>query len=279
MIHGSCVSRDLFNAQPHLGEISEYVARQSWLSAGNPWRRPAHPDGLASSFRSRQLHGDFDGTGFERIAVALGRGDHLVLDLCDERLGVYVDLAGQCVTASQELKESLWYEHVREQGMYLPFGESEHLAAWTAAALRLRDALARRHAMGRTVLLAPDFADRDESGAAMAGSLGRSVHEWNEAYAPYYRAARELGFDVVRIRDVEADSGHRWGLAAFHYTGAVYAEAAREIAARWLRAVAGAEAGDEGGDRRQKPDSGGGAPELTAPRQQPSEGEAWLAQG
>lgn len=250
MIHGSCVSRDLLSFHPELGEVSDYVARQSWLSQERPWPVPAVPDGLASSFRLRQLRADFEGNGRARVATAMARGDNLLLDLCDERLGVHVDLAGRVVTASQELRESAWHGSITQCALHLRFGESEHLEAWTLAARGLRDLLTSGDAMARTVLLALPFADQDETGTELAGSLGRTVDEWNAAYAPYYRVARELGFHTVGVSRVTADSLHQWGRAPFHYTREVYAEVAHRIMDHWsgdatLSAAASHRAGPE----------------------------------
>ncbi len=232
-IFGSCVSRDLLALHPELGELTGYIARQSWLSAGRPWPLPNCPDGLDSDFRRRQLHGDFTGHAFETVREAAERGDYLLMDLVDERLGIYTNLAGQSVTASEELKESAWYPEVQEQGLYTAFGESEHVAAWKAAAAQLYSVLAECGAIGRTIIVAPDFAALDDEGHDVSGSLGRSSAAWNEAYAPYYARARELGFEVLRIDAVRADSGHQWGAAPFHYVPEVYTEMARRIRDRW----------------------------------------------
>lgn len=232
-IYGSCVSRDLLALHPELGELTGYVARQSWLSADHSWPRPDCPDGLDSDFRRRQLRGDFAGNAFEMVREALERGNYLLIDLVDERLGIYTNLAGQSVTASQELKESAWYPEVQEQGLYTAFGDSEHVAAWKDAAAKLYSAVAECGALGRTIVVAPDFAALDDEGHDVSGSLGRSSVTWNEAYAPYYACARELGFEVLRIDAVRADSGHQWGAAPFHYVPEVYAEMARRITERW----------------------------------------------
>ncbi len=232
-IFGSCVSRDLLAFHPELGELTGYIARQSWLSADCSWPLPDCPDGLDSDFRRRQLQGDFAGNAFAAVREAAARGDYLLLDLVDERLGIYTNLAGQSVTASQELKESAWYVKVKEQGLYTAFGEPEHYAEWKVAAARLHGVIAEFEALGRTVIVAPDFAVHDSEGRMVRGSLGRTSTEWNEVYAPYYECARDLGFEVLRIEDVRADSGHQWGAAPFHYVPEVYAEMAGRIGVSW----------------------------------------------
>ena len=232
-IFGSCVSRDLLAFHPELGELTGYIARQSWLSADHPWPLPDYPDGLDSEFRQRQLHGDFAGNAFAAVREATERGDYLLIDLVDERLGIYTNLAAQGVTASQELKESAWYPQVQEQGLYTAFGEPEHYEEWKAAAARLYAMMSGNGTPGNTVIVAPNFASQDDEGRDVKESLGRSSAAWNQAYAPYYAGARDLGFEVLRIVDVRADSQHQWGAAPFHYTPEVYAEIARRIAERW----------------------------------------------
>lgn len=234
-IFGSCVSRDLLAFHPELGELSGYIARQSWLSADQAWPQPEHADALDSDFRRRQLHGDFAGNAFETVRDAAKRGNHLLMDLVDERLGIYTNLAGQSVTASQELKESAWYPQVQGEGFYTAFGSPEHFAEWRAAAARLHGVLAECGALERTVIIAPNFAEKDDEGRDVSGSLGRSSAAWNEAYAPYYDCARALGFEVLRVENVRADSQHRWGAAPFHYVPEVYAQMARRVAEIWGR--------------------------------------------
>ncbi|MFT3942390.1 MAG: DUF6270 domain-containing protein [Ancrocorticia sp.] len=232
-VFGSCVSRDLLAFHPELGEVTGYIARQSWLSAERGWPLPEHPDGLDSDFQHRLLCGDFAGNAFAAVQEAAQRGDYLLLDLVDERLGIYTNFAGYNVTASQELKESAWYGQVQEQGLYTAFGEPEHYAEWKAAAARLHEVIVGCGAIERTIILAPDFAAQDEEGHDVHGSLGRTSADWNEAYAPYYQCARELGFEVLHLADVCADSGHQWGAAPFHYVAEVYAEMAHRISDRW----------------------------------------------
>lgn len=232
-IYGSCVSRDLLALHPELGELTGYVARQSWLSADHSWPRPDCPDGLDSDFRRRQLRGDFAGNAFEMVREALERGNYLLIDLVDERLGIYTNLAGCSVTASQELKESAWYSQVQEQGLYTAFGEAEHIGAWRATAAQLYSILAECGAAGRTLVVAPDFAALDDEGRDVIGSLGRTSAEWNQAYGPYYEYACGLGFEVLRLESVRADSRHQWGAAPFHYVRDVYTEMARRIGDRW----------------------------------------------
>lgn len=234
-IFGSCVSRDLLAFHPELGELTGYIARQSWLSADLAWPKPELPDELDSDFRRRQLHGDFAGNAFETVRDAAKRGDHLLLDLVDERLGIYTNLAGQSVTASQELKESAWYPQVQEEGFYTGFGTPEHFAEWRAAAARLHGVIAECGALARTAIIAPNFAVENDEGREVSGSLGRSSAAWNEAYAPYYDCARALGFEVLRVEDVRADSQHQWGAAPFHYVPEVYAQMAQRVIEIWGR--------------------------------------------
>src|SRR5699024_4149966 len=61
-------------------------------------------------------------------------------------------------------------------------------------------------------------------GELAPGSLGNSPAEANELYERYYDHLEGLGFACLSVDPeiVIADPEHRWGLAPFHYTQAVY---------------------------------------------------------
>ena len=161
-IYGSCVSRD---TQPFLGpdwRISEYIARQSFISAANGPVQPWGKSVLTSAFQNRSMAGDFAGDFLSRFFQHVLEVDILVMDLVDERLGVYRTSHGGYVTLSWEFESSGLASQSPDELVHIDFGSDEHFALWSAAAESLLEAIRATPIV--PIVLAPAWAAKADNG-------------------------------------------------------------------------------------------------------------------
>ena len=221
-IYGSCVSRD---TQPHLGEgwtSTKYIARQGMISAAN---RPAEIVGdsaLTSKFQNECLQGDIKSSLFTEIDKHAESTDIFVLDLVDERRGVYEVGDRTYITDSWELGESKLLQKLDAQPRRIAFGTDEHFDLWRKAADAVMVKLATT---GRPVIvLAPEWAERADDGQKNLQIRGILASQFNADYKRYLEHLRSYGVTVFTAgQDVAvAAAEHQWGLAPYHYVKPVY---------------------------------------------------------
>jgi hypothetical protein len=231
-IWGSCVARDTFEYLPSQEfTLLRYVARQSAVSAASRPVSLVEPPKLPSAFQHRMLVGDFASNLRAELAVHTST-DLVLLDLVDERLGVYVLPDDTVLTRSLELIQSNIEARLPEGTRYLKFGTPEHYERWSASVEELGGALCNLVPDAKVVLLDVPWAQRSASGAETPRSFGVSAADANPRFRPYVvRAVEALGAHLVSLqdRDVTADDNHVWGLAPFHYTAQVYEAAVERL--------------------------------------------------
>lgn len=227
-IYGSCVARDSVDlAGGDRFEVTDYVARQSLISAGRDASARFPDDAqVSSAFQRRMMEADFAGDLEQRLTVAAETADVLLWDITDERHGVHVFEDGAVVTRSIDVVAVPEALAAVEKGRHLPFGTDEHFELWATRAHELRDRLVALALFDRVLVLQVPWALVTSDGRETPGSMGTSAFEANEAYRRYYQHLRDLGFRVIELQPlgVIADPEHRWGLAPFHYTQGVYEE-------------------------------------------------------
>lgn len=233
LVYGSCVARDTVEfAAAETVELLGYIARQSLISAGSD--AGAHlPQELSvsSPFQERMIVADFAGSLFERVAATAGDIDVLLWDLADERHGVYRFDDGTVATRSIDTLRIPELEARFGTSEHIPFGTAEHFAIWSEHVERF-EALLRSHGLfDRTVVLEVPWAVLTTEGGPTPWSMGVRAKDANNSYQPYYELLRQRGFRRVELpaEVVLADPEHRWGLAPFHYTPAVYREVLRQL--------------------------------------------------
>ena len=217
---GSCVSRDALSHAPEGVAIVAYEARQSLASAFAP-AVPVPPvvQSLSSGFQRRMLTSDHTKGLPDRLRVIAPSTDLLVWDLVDERLGVWVSETS-VTTDSVEWRGLEAEGAAPPRGRHVPFGSEEHQGLFTASLGLWRELLEETGLLGRTVLLAPRWAQRTVSGDDPGLSFGLGAQEGNDATDRYLELVREhVGVPVIG-RDVETRAGddHRWGRAPFHFS-------------------------------------------------------------
>lgn len=234
MIFGSCVSRDTLS---HLGwTAAEYVARQSFISAVAGPASITEPWHLDSAFQSRSLRGDLEGNAFKALDHVSQDIDVALIDLTDERLGVFDVAGGGTLTHSWELESSGLLESAATRLRKVEFGSQEHFDRWRSAA----DHVVERF-VGRGVpiiVVAPDWAERTVRSSDELFYRGRPVKEYNwlfERYVAHLEGMEYPSLRVVRLSRevVRASEDNRWGLAPYHYSLATYQLLAERIEAAW----------------------------------------------
>ena len=224
-IYGSCVSRDTITAaRPGEFEIVGYVARQSLISmARNAF--DAWPEGfrLESNFQQRVVQGDWLGNAWWRLLQEKDDLDLVLLDLTDERFGVYRRDDQSVITRSIDMMGTELEETASEFEL-LPFGSEPHLELFNRAAQEFAGQLKKNGLFEKTVVLRVPWASETEEHQPTPVSLNLSAKRANEIFPQYYAVLEKLGFRFIDVprESVCAFSSHQWGVAAFHYIPAVY---------------------------------------------------------
>ncbi|MFI2485268.1 DUF6270 domain-containing protein [Promicromonospora kroppenstedtii] len=233
-VYGSCVSRDTFNALPQDGyELVDYVARQSMISAARPpLAYPLDLSVISSRFQQRMVQGALSGSLYGTLDRHATDTDLVLVDLTDERAGVFEMPDGSYVTRSIELDGAGLTQQISDASTrYLRFGTDEHFEVFGWAAQTLRAELDRLQLTERTLVLAPNWAEHSVDGQYSGDSYGYAPADANYFQQRYVDLLENyLGLRTVRLADTRSDTGHQWGLAPFHFAGPVYTYFAQAIA-------------------------------------------------
>lgn len=242
-IYGSCVSRDTFeHLDPEQFSLVHYVARQSALSATTRPVELMAPPSAASRFQQRMLEGDFRSTLRPLLQQHANETDVLLVDLTDERLGVYLLPDGTVVTRSVELIESGAEQSLPAGTHYVQFGTQQHFEFWSGAIQALGDTIRQTMPHASVALLNVPWAEWSESGAPTPDSFGVTAAQANPVFDSYAEIAGEaLGAHVITLDPADVVSGphHPWGDAPFHYAERVYLDIVRRLTGSEGRSVWG----------------------------------------
>ena len=233
LVYGSCVARDTIEFADSSGvDLRGYVARQSLLSAGSD--ASSHlPESMSvsSKFQERMIRADFAGIFPERLASMTDTIDVLLWDLTDERHGVHRFPDGTVVTRSIDTMRVDEIAKELERATHIPFGSNEHFSLWRERVDAFEQQLRALSLFQRTIVLEVPWAILTVEGKPSPWSMGVRAKDANERFRRYYDLLRVRGFRMVVLSDADvlADPAHRWGLAPFHYTDAVYRELLRQL--------------------------------------------------
>lgn len=233
LVYGSCVARDTIEfAEADTVELRGYIARQSLLSAGSDASShlPELTD-VSSKFQARMIHADFSGGFLERLRSLATETDVLLWDLADERHGVHRFPDGTVVTRSIDTMKVASVSETLDEVELVPFGTDEHFALWRERVDAFAATLQTLGLFDRTIVLEVPWAVRTTEGDPSPWSMGVRASEANKRFRRYYDELRQRGFRRVELPEevVLADPAHRWGLAPFHYSPAVYREVLRQL--------------------------------------------------
>ena len=234
IIYGSCVTRDMFEFAPPPGtHLIDYVARQSWCSIGNPANSGALESvRLESPFQNRSFQGDLRGDAVDRIAAGLRRNPnaHLLIDLTDERGGVYAGPDGAVVTRNLDVVGNGIYGKLPEEWERLSFGFLGYSLLFGDAATKLKRSLTSLGIWERTTVIGNLWAHEDAEGQQVYASE-RDAEAMNPLLGDCYDFLEDQGWHVIRMEGVKpiADVGHKWGPSPFHYDRAYYQEMSKRV--------------------------------------------------
>lgn len=227
---GSCVSRDVARIYPERLVASDYIARQSWISAFSYVALDRDvSEYFRSQFQAKMVAGDFEGSFPISILGSDLSFDFLVLDLVDERLGVLKTPSGY-VTNSYELRNSGLKKTI-PGSRSIEFGSEEHFDLWCRSAVRLYSLLKILGLVDRTVLIRCKYSVVSDEGVELSGRMRIAPQIWNARFTRYYDFAAALGFVVIDVPQnlSVAASNHAWGLEAFHYVNEFYGFVADQL--------------------------------------------------
>lgn len=228
-IFGGCVSRDTVEfAQSVDFKVARYVARQSLLSVGSNATSSMPQYKLESDFQQRILTGDLEGNLLWEVSRNKNV-DLIIWDLVVERSGVWEFADGSIATNSSELRRVWSAPKLRRSARKIDFGTREHLRRWQGAASLFVEFLNLNGLKEKTIVLAPEWAERRADGVKTGKIRGASAKRYNRTYEKYYTILEQLGVPVAKIPDTVADPNHKWGNAPFHYTLPTYRALENEI--------------------------------------------------
>lgn len=230
-VYGSCVSRDVIRVDAGKTGLAPggYIARQSVVSAmSGPVDLPSTPSLLKSSFQRRMVEGDVRSNCMEQIRNVADTTDILLMDLIDERFGVF-PVGDGYVTDSDEFKQCGWRSILPERPL-ISFGSERHLHLFKGSFTRFVEFLVEVAIYDRTYLLLPKFATESLQGDNFE-HLVIPPTKRNLDFEPYYAYAKESGISVIRPPEhlTIADKNHLWGLGPVHYADGFYQWVASEL--------------------------------------------------
>lgn len=197
-IHGSCVSRDTCDlALGAKSSVRSYVARQSIISVDQPTdnsylRQLKFP----SDFKQKSFTGDLLGDAFIRLSEA-SEVDLLLLDLVDERLGLFVSPEGEVITQSTDGRSISAYNNL-PWGL-IEFGTAEHFMRFKSAWVHYSDRLKELNLFERTVLIQAPWAVWDSNGQRALPDTNDGPKYFNRKYKRYYRLIKNSGVRVIKV--------------------------------------------------------------------------------
>ncbi|KAB1947899.1 DUF6270 domain-containing protein [Brevibacterium linens] len=195
-IFGSCVSRDSAEFMPE-AEVVVYVARHSVSSLESPHGADEIDlSELSSTFQSRMVTSDLNGSGFERIATEANDLDVVLLDLVDERRGFWQFTDGTSMTNSIEIEFCGAARAASRGGARLvEFGTDEHFFTWKSGYIKLIDGLKGAGLWEKTILLDIEWAGAvDGAQHPQSDSLAKLGRRWRRLQ----RGSREMSRSLSR---------------------------------------------------------------------------------
>ena len=238
-VYGSGISLDVMNGFSLPAETDFTVTGQSLASLTGPVD-PNRLD-LLSPADSSIVTDDARGSVLDLVDERGDDLDLLVIDLGNERAGVARLAGGGLLTLSSELHLSGALDGV-DVIRRVPFGSEEHFQLFRSGLDLLVARLQAHHLVERTFALNLDLAvlaDRALRADVVAlADCRRMALTANPVFERYFAALAERGINGLRLTSEQTrmDPDHPRGLAADHFTPAVY-ETARRAGASFATAL------------------------------------------
>lgn len=212
-------------------EISGYVARQSLISSFAPAGISTvdvedHANRLESKFQSRSLLGDANSSLPGELRAKAKKIDCLLVDLVDERGGIWINDRGETLTNSLELTKSEIMKDNPGKFELLKLGDKRHLDLFRDSARSFARLLSELEIRDKSYFIVNYWAATSLEGDTFPFGTSRvSPSLMNPIYAKYFTILEE--FFSHRLIYVPKSlcittRNHQWGIAPFHYSDAFY---------------------------------------------------------
>lgn len=219
-IHGSCVTRDMFEFDGRDRDLVRYQSQCSLATKGTAPVTSELPElkTLSERFVGKMIVWDLLKHPFHLDDV-----DCLIVDLIDERFHVY-RIGSSLITKTLRLRESGLCERLELEIPY-PFDSAAHRDRFVAGCRAFKASLAG----SRAIVAFHDarWATRyARDGELVAFEEAGKIEKANRRLAWLASVFRDLfDPDIVVVPDERfliADDGHKWGRAPFHYVEGYY---------------------------------------------------------
>lgn len=209
-IFGSCVSRDTCEYMPEATVVT-YVARHSVTSLDTPHgTEEMDLSDLNSAFQKRMVTSDLKGNGVECIVKHAEDLDLVLIDLVDERRGIWLFPNGTTMTNSLEIETCGAARDARHEGARLvDFGTDEHFERWKSGFEKLVEGLSAADLRGRTILLDIEWAGAvDGAQHPQQDRIAKLGRTWRKLQ----RGTREAGRGLSKGRGVGEAWSSMWSV-------------------------------------------------------------------
>lgn len=221
LIYGSCTTRDSVDFwDPNYLQLTDYIARQSLISASSPGSVDGFDlEGIKSSFQRRMVKFDLLGNAITRILEHVGNGGICIWDLTDERNGAIELSTNRWVSGTAISTQGLRHNYSPVGRLF--FEQPEFQDRWSKCAEMFAQLAGDRRE--RIFVNLTPWASKFEDGTSVPESFP-TTEKFNRGLDMMGSVLENLGFPVSRIAEEEVSAAkvHQWGPAPFHYSVATY---------------------------------------------------------
>lgn len=235
-IHGSCVSRDLFNFSSKGFEFSKtYCARTSIFACLSNSNTKINKDyiELESKFRRRSLEYDLDKNVFTTLQQ--GKGNYLIIDLVDTVRFVLMKYEDSLFTGSTEFVDSKLSNYYNfERINPLNFSETEWKYYFSLYSKEIKKLYDEKNIIIHCVYFKNDYRTIDGQIKLFDNTRLKTNKIYNEVLEKWYTYLRKIlpnaiYIDICKQREYLADEKHHYGLAPVHYNDEYYLDVLKQL--------------------------------------------------
>ncbi len=233
-IHGSCVSRDLFEFQKEDGiKISEYIARNSILSTTCPPVKMDEDFYAPGNWQKRMVQIDCGKTLFSRLQKS--GADFLLLDLIDERFSLNV-ISNSYITWSGGAKALLPFlaENLQHGMTFSEDQLKEKTDAYCKEIIKIFDS---SEIILFKAMFLEKYISKDGSIKFFSDEKRRFYSKLNHYLEFLFKELEHnLKCRIVSLpQNAIADENNKWGLAPMHYSSNTYSNTLDAITSIFMK--------------------------------------------
>ncbi len=233
-IHGSCISRDLFNfSSEYPISIDKYLARQSMISSVSSRIDINLNDynlNFANNFAKKSIESDINKNIFDILKE--NKSDYLIIELLDERFNL-VKVKNSYITNSVELQQSKLLDYINGDIIHKKDLNSdiwkECIDLYVKNIIKIYN---QESIIIHKVYFLNRYLDKNNNKVEFNNETIKKNNIYNSILDDYYNYLIEKlpKAKVIDLtRDFLAYENHRWGLAPYHYEDDYYKKVLKEI--------------------------------------------------